>query len=116
MNNQIDVVFEGEFAGFFPPYGNVERFSYGFMNPSAARGCLEAILYKKEFRYQIDEIHVLSPIKFESVKVNELNRITSLKNPRIDPQASRTQKSQFLLKNPSYRFRFKNPQPGFDET
>lgn len=102
-SNQIEAVFEGELAGFFPPSGKVERFSYGFMNPSAARGCLESILYKKEFRYIVEEIHVLKPIKFESVKVNEIKNKTSLTSPRIDPQASRTQRNQFLLRNPSYR-------------
>ena len=102
MENHVQIVFEGEFGGFFPPAKNVERFSYAFINPSAARGCLEAILYKKEFLYEISEIHILSDIIHTSVKVNEVEGTPSLKNPIINVTSHRTQRSQYLLQNPAY--------------
>jgi CRISPR-associated protein Cas5d len=42
------------------------------MTPSAARGIVEAIYWKPEIRWQIDRITVLKPIKFTSVRRNEV--------------------------------------------
>jgi CRISPR-associated protein Cas5d len=50
----------------------VERVSYDVMTPSAARGIVEAIYWKPEIRWQIDRITVLKPIKFTSVRRNEV--------------------------------------------
>ncbi|MCL6622559.1 MAG: type I-C CRISPR-associated protein Cas5c [Syntrophobacterales bacterium] len=50
----------GEFACFSRPEFKVERVSYPVMTPSAARGVLEAIFWKPEFRWEIREIRVLS--------------------------------------------------------
>lgn len=50
----------------------VERVSYDVMTPSAARGLLEAIHWKPAIRWVIDAIHVLEPIRFESIRRNEV--------------------------------------------
>jgi CRISPR-associated protein Cas5d len=50
----------------------VERVSYDVMTPSAARGVVEAIYWKPEIRWHIDRITVLNPIKFTSVRRNEV--------------------------------------------
>ena len=50
----------------------VERVSYDVMTPSAARGILEAIHWKPAIRWVIDEIHVLKPIRFQSIRRNEV--------------------------------------------
>jgi CRISPR-associated protein Cas5d len=50
----------------------VERVSYDVMTPSAARGILEAIHWKPAIRWVIDEIHVLKPIRFHSIRRNEV--------------------------------------------
>jgi CRISPR-associated protein Cas5d len=50
----------------------VERVSYDAMTPSAARGVLEAIYWKPEIRWHVDRITVLNPIKFASVRRNEM--------------------------------------------
>ncbi|WP_050797927.1 type I-C CRISPR-associated protein Cas5c [Neisseria shayeganii] len=50
----------------------VERVSYDVMTPSAARGILAAVHWKPAIRWVIDRIHVLKPIRFESVRRNEL--------------------------------------------
>jgi CRISPR-associated protein Cas5d len=50
----------------------VERVSYDAMTPSAARGVVEAIYWKPEIRWHIDRITVLKPIKFTSVRRNEV--------------------------------------------
>jgi CRISPR-associated protein Cas5d len=50
----------------------VERVSYDAMTPSAARGVVEAIYWKPEIRWHIDRITILKPIKFTSVRRNEV--------------------------------------------
>ncbi|VGO22960.1 type I-C CRISPR-associated protein Cas5c [Pontiella sulfatireligans] len=52
----------------------VERVSYEVMTPSAARGILEAILWKPAIKWNILQIDVLKPIKWESVRRNEVGK------------------------------------------
>lgn len=62
----------GEHACFTRPEMKVERVSYDVMTPSAARGILEAIHWKPAIRWVIDAIHVLEPIRFQSIRRNEV--------------------------------------------
>lgn len=62
----------GERACFTRPEMKVERVSYDVITPSAARGILEAIHWKPAIRWRIDRIHVLKPIRFESLRRNEV--------------------------------------------
>ncbi|MEM9030348.1 MAG: type I-C CRISPR-associated protein Cas5c [Pseudomonadota bacterium] len=62
----------GRRACFTRPEMKVERVSYDVITPSAARGILEAIHWKPAIRWVIDKIHVLEPIRFESVRRNEI--------------------------------------------
>lgn len=62
----------GERACFTRPEMKVERVSYDVMTPSAARGLLEAILWKPQIRWVVDRIHVLRPIRFQSFRRNEV--------------------------------------------
>ncbi|WVY43822.1 type I-C CRISPR-associated protein Cas5c [Azotobacter vinelandii DJ] len=50
----------------------VERVSYDVITPSAARGILEAIHWKPAICWVVDRIHVLKPIRFESIRRNEV--------------------------------------------
>jgi len=45
------------------------------MTPSAARGILEAILWKPAIRWKILQIDVLNPIRWESVRRNEVGAV-----------------------------------------
>lgn len=62
----------GERACFTRPEMKVERVSYDVITPSAARGILEAIHWKPAIRWCVDRIHVLKPIRFESLRRNEV--------------------------------------------
>ncbi len=64
----------GENACFTRPEMKVERVSYDVMTPSAARGILEAILWKPAICWKILQIDVLNPIKWESVRRNEVGK------------------------------------------
>ncbi|MGB3681329.1 MAG: type I-C CRISPR-associated protein Cas5c [Rubrobacteraceae bacterium] len=67
----------GDLACFTRPEFGVERVSYEVMTPSAARGVLEAIFWKPEFRWRVREIEVLKPIRHFSILRNEVNSIQS---------------------------------------
>ena len=69
----LEVKVWGDFACFTRPEMKVERVSYPVMTPSAARGILEAIFWKPEFRWQVEEIRVLKPIRYFSILRNEIN-------------------------------------------
>ncbi len=63
----------GDLACFTRPEFKVERMSYEVMTPSAARGILEAILWKPAMRWVVDCIRILAPIRFASFRRNEVN-------------------------------------------
>ncbi len=62
----------GDYGCFTRPEMKAERVSYDVMTPSAARGILEAIHWKPAICWTIDRIHVLEPIRFQSIRRNEL--------------------------------------------
>ena len=70
--NQIRLHIWGDYACFTRPEMKVERVSYDVITPSAARGILAAVHWKPAIRWVIDKIYVLKPIRFESVRRNEL--------------------------------------------
>jgi CRISPR-associated protein Cas5d len=62
----------GDYACFTRPEMKVERVSYDVLTPSAARGILEAIHWKPALVWVIDKIHVMKPIRFDSIRRNEV--------------------------------------------
>ena len=68
----VKLLVSGDYACFTRPEMKVERVSYDVMTPSAARGILEAIHWKPAIRWVIDAIHVLRPIRFQSIRRNEV--------------------------------------------
>jgi CRISPR-associated protein Cas5d len=71
-SNPFRLRVSGQNACFTRPEMKVERVSYEVMTPSAARGILEAILWKPAICWRILQIDVLNPIKWESVRRNEV--------------------------------------------
>lgn len=63
----------GPLACFTRPEFKVERMSYEVITPSAARGLLEAVLWKPAIRWHIRRIHVLKEVRFISFKRSEVN-------------------------------------------
>lgn len=70
----------GLLACFTRPEFKVERVSYEVITPSAARGILEAILWKPAIQWVVERIHVLAPIRFVSFKRNEIDSRISVRN------------------------------------
>jgi CRISPR-associated protein Cas5d len=81
----------GEYACFTRPEMKVERVSYDVITPSAARGILEAIHWKPAIRWQVDRIHVLKPIRFESIRRNEVGSKIGLGSVKKAMNAQSTQ-------------------------
>ncbi|MBN2685870.1 MAG: type I-C CRISPR-associated protein Cas5, partial [Pontiellaceae bacterium] len=73
-SNPFRLKVSGENACFTRPEMKVERVSYEVMTPSAARGVLEAILWKPAIKWNILQIDVLNSIKWESVRRNEVGK------------------------------------------
>lgn len=64
----------GDYACFTRPEMKVERVSYDIITPSAARAIYEAILWKPAIRWHISKIEALNPIKWISVRRNEVGK------------------------------------------
>lgn len=72
----------GDHACFTRPEMKVERVSYDVMTPSAARGILEAILWKPAIRWIIQRIDVLTPIRWTSIRRNEVSEVIPVTSVR----------------------------------
>lgn len=105
----------GDFALFTRPEMKVERVSYPVITPSACRAIFEAILWKPAIEWQIKRIEILSPIKWLSVRRNEVGTKLSTRNAQsmmnskgksdyaIIVDDNRQQRASLLLKDVRYR-------------
>jgi CRISPR-associated protein Cas5d len=91
----------GAIACFTRPELKVERVSYDVITPSAARAIFEAIFWKPAIHWQVTKIEVLNPIKWTSIRRNEVGA-TASKNP-IYIEEKRQQKNTLMLQNVRYR-------------
>lgn len=73
MNELFHVRISGPLACFTRPEFSTERVSYEIITPSAARGILEAILWKPAIRWEVRRIRVLRPVKWIEFQRNEVN-------------------------------------------
>src|SRR3972149_1825367 len=72
MNKTFCLKVWGDAFCFTRPEMKAERVSYDVITPSAARAIFEAILWKPEISWTITRIDVLNPIKWMTVRRNEL--------------------------------------------
>ena len=114
MTSGIRLKISGKYACFTRPETKVERVSYDVMTPSAARGILEAVHWKPALRWIIDRIHVLEPIRFQSIRRNEVGHKApagkiktamnrhSLEGLYLLVDEDRQQRAATVLVNPAY--------------
>lgn len=104
----------GDFACFTRPEMKVERVSYDVITPSAARAVFEAILWKPAISWRIHEIEVLNPIKWFSVRRNEVASKISTNHIRsamvsgtgalaLYADEDRQQRAGLILRDVAYR-------------
>ena len=77
MPNSYCLDIKGDFACFTRPEMKVERVSYDAITPSAARSIFEAILWKPSIRWQVTRLEILNPVRWISVRRNEIGSTIS---------------------------------------
>lgn len=114
MDKSILIEVWGDYALFTRPELKVERVSYDCMTPSAARGIVDSIYFHPGMRWVIDKIYICNPIKFTSVRRNEVKNKVNARNVErwinggcigeigLDAAASRTQRMSTILKDVRY--------------
>lgn len=117
----------GDMACFTRPELKVERVSYDVITPSAARAIFESIFWKDAIRWEVTKIEILNPIKWTSVRRNEVGAVAGKNIKSIYIEEKRQQKNALLLKDVCYRIYAKlifipvrdrknlKHEPGFDE-
>ncbi len=113
MSKGVRVRVWGDYALFTRPEMKVERCSYDVITPSAARGILEAIYWHPGMHWVIDRIYVKKPIRFTSVRRNEVKSTVSSNNVLpvyngkgkslyISSKADIVQRASLLLRDVEY--------------
>jgi CRISPR-associated protein Cas5d len=102
MNSPIYLRAWGDLACFTRPEMKVERVSYPVITPSAARGLLEAILYKPQFRWRIHRIAIRRPIQFLAFRRNEVKSKASRNPEPLFADEDRTQRNTLALRQVDY--------------
>lgn len=108
----------GDFACFTRPETKVERVSYDVMTPSSARAVFESILWKPAIRWHVSKIEVLKPIRWVSIRRNEVAKVVSADNAKsamkkgsgdlgiyIEDEGIRQQRAGLFLRDVAYRMR-----------
>jgi len=102
----------GDFACFSRIELKIERVSYDVPTPSAARGIIESVYYHPGLKWHIDKIYVMNPIRFTSIRRNEVkskisaNKIMKEANGKgasyIDRKKDIEQRATMMLRNVHY--------------
>ena len=92
----------GDLACFTRPEMKVERVSYEVMTPSAARGVVEAILWKPQIAWHVRAIEVLAPVRWASFRRNEVQKVASPSAGPIVVDDERTQRNTVALRDVDY--------------
>jgi CRISPR-associated protein Cas5d len=93
----------GDYACFTRPEMKVERVSYDVITPSAARAIFESILWKPAIVWNIKKIEVLNPIKWISIRRNEVGAVASIGKECIYTEEEIQQRATLCLKDVRYR-------------
>jgi CRISPR-associated protein Cas5d len=102
-NKEFCIEVWGDYACFTRPEMKVERVSYDVITPSAARSVFEAIFWKPAIRWNVTKIEVIEPIKWISVRRNEVGSVMSERSPHLFIEDNRQQRAGLLLRDVRYR-------------
>jgi CRISPR-associated protein Cas5d len=93
----------GPYACFTRPEMKVERVSYDVITPSAARAIFDAILWKPAIAWRVKRIEVLAPVRWISVRRNEVGKVASPKSAGVFIEDDRQQRAGLFLRDVKYR-------------
>ena len=102
-NKQFCIDVWGDYACFTRPEMKVERVSYDVITPSAARAVFEAIFWKPAIQWKVKKIEVLNPIRWISVRRNEVGKLMSPQSKQIFIEEDRQQRASLFLCDVAYR-------------
>lgn len=117
MGRGFKVMIEGDYACFTRPEMKTERVSYDVPTPGAIEGLLKSIYWKPSIRYVVDKIIVFEPVRFISIKRNEVSDKVSeekikkqMKGKEADSYIYTSecinQRTSMILKNVKYGIQF----------
>ena len=103
-----------DFACFTRPEMKVERVSYDVITPSAARAIFDAVLWKPGIFWRVTKIEVLKPIRWTSVRRNEVGSKLSVSKAQtamnrgwgelaLYIEEERQQRAGLILRDVAYR-------------
>ncbi len=93
----------GDFACFTRPEMKVERVSYDVITPSAARGIFSSIFWKPAILWKIKQIDVLNPIRWTTIRRNEVASVAGKGSNGIFIEEDRQQRAGLILRDVAYR-------------
>jgi CRISPR-associated protein Cas5d len=113
-NRHFCLEVRGEFACFTRPEMKVERVSYEVITPSSIRSIFEAILWKPAIRWVPERVEVLAPLKWASIRRNEVGSKIPVGTTRsamnggrgylaLYVEEDRQQRAALLLRDVRYR-------------
>ncbi len=97
---------KGDYAAFTRPEFSSERIGYSAPTPTAAIGLLSAVFWKPQIRWVIEQIDILAPVRWSSIRRNEAAiPITrdSMKQGYLDVNGAVQQRMTTLLRDVHYR-------------
>lgn len=102
-NKQFCIEVWGDYACFTRPEMKVERVSYDVITPSAVRAVFEAIFWKPAIQWRVKRVEVLNPIRWISVRRNEVGKLMSSKAMGVFIEDDRQQRAGLFLRDVAYR-------------
>ena len=103
FNKQFCLEVWGDYACFTRPEMKVERVSYDVITPSATRAIFESIFWKPAVKWHVRKIEVLNPIKWISVRRNEVGKVMSDRSEGMFIEDNRQQRAGLFLRDVRYR-------------
>jgi CRISPR-associated protein Cas5d len=114
MSDRFCLEVSGDFACFTRPEMKAERVSYDIITPSAVRAVFESILWKPAISWHAESIEVLSPIRWTTIRRNEVGGKISAASVRsamkegagslaLYVEEDRQQRASLLLRDVRYR-------------
>ncbi len=103
FNKQFCLEVWGDYACFTRPEMKVERVSYDVITPSATRAIFESVFWKPAIKWHVRKIEVLNPIKWISVRRNEVGKVMSDRSEGMFIEDNRQQRAGLLLRDVRYR-------------
>lgn len=112
-SKSFSVRIHGTLACFTRPEFSTERVSYDLITPSAARGVLEALLWKPAIRWEVLRVALLRPVRYARFRRNEVNSRLSTQNalaaargakpmPEFYAEEDRAQRNTVALRDVDY--------------